>query len=172
MRIVLKQFSDIALLRQNSKRRTIPNGETRPNGETGPKGEEGFTLLEMMIVLVIIAVIAGLITVNVMGRPDEAKATTTKSNISSITGALKMYRLDNGTYPTSEQGLKALVEKPTTAPLPGSWAQGGYLSAPPLDAWQKPYEYQSDGMAFTIRSLGRDGKPGGEGVDADIDGKG
>jgi general secretion pathway protein G len=160
MRIVLKQFSDIALLRQNSKRRTTPNGES------------GFTLLEMMIVLVIIAVIAGLITVNVMGRPDEARATTTKSNITSINAALKMYRLDNGTYPTTEQGLKALVERPTAAPVPGSWAQGGYLSAPPLDAWQKPYEYQSDGMSFTIRSFGRDGKPGGEGVDADIDGKG
>ncbi len=160
MRIVLKQFSDIALLRQNSKRRTTP------------KGEAGFTLLEMMIVLVIIAVIAGLVTVNVMGRPDEAKATTTKSNISSIVGALKMYRLDSGAYPTSEQGLKALVEKPTTPPVPATWAQGGYLSAPPLDAWQKPYEYNSDGMSFTIRSLGRDGKPGGEGVDADIDGKG
>jgi general secretion pathway protein G len=160
MRIVLKQFSDIALLRQNSKRRTTPNGES------------GFTLLEMMIVLVIIAVIAGLITVNVMGRPDEARATTTKSNITSINAALKMYRLDNGAYPTTEQGLKALVERPTAAPVPGSWAQGGYLSAPPLDAWQKPYEYQSDGMSFTIRSFGRDGKPGGEGVDADIDGKG
>ena len=143
MRIVLKQFSDIALLRQNSKRRTTP------------KGEEGFTLLEMMIVLVIIAVIAGLVTVNVMGRPDEAKATTTRSNISSIAGALKMYRLDNGAYPTSEQGLKALVERPTTPPVPGSWAQGGYLSAPAVDGWQKPYEYQSDGMTFTIRSLAR-----------------
>ncbi|WBY09404.1 type II secretion system major pseudopilin GspG [Sphingomonas sp. 7/4-4] len=156
----MKQFSDIALLRQNSKRRTTPNGES------------GFTLLEMMIVLVIIAVIAGLVTVNVMGRPDEARATTTKSNVTSINAALKMYRLDNGTYPTTEQGLKALVERPTAAPVPGSWAQGGYLSAPPLDAWQKPYEYQSDGMSFTIRSFGRDGKPGGEGVDADIDGKG
>jgi general secretion pathway protein G len=166
MRIVLKQFSDIALLRQNSKRRTIPKHAP------GAKDEQGFTLLEMMIVLVIIAVIAGLITVNVMGRPDEARVTTTRSNITSINAALKMYRLDNGNYPTSEQGLKALVEKPTTAPVPGSWAQGGYLSAPPLDAWQKPYEYQSDGMSFTIRSLGRDGKPGGEGVDADIDGKG
>lgn len=166
MRIVLKQFSDIALLRQNSKRRTTPKGIV------APKGEAGFTLLEMMIVLVIIAVIAGLVTVNVMGRPDEAKATTTKSNITSINAALKMYRLDSGSYPTTEQGLKALVEKPTTAPVPASWAQGGYLSAPALDAWQKPYEYQSDGSSFTIRSLGRDGKPGGEGVDADIDGKG
>ncbi len=160
MRIVLKQFSDIALLGRTSKRRNAD------------RGEQGFTLLEMMIVLVIIAVIAGLVTVNVMGRPDEAKATTTRSNISSITGALKMYRLDNGAYPTSEQGLKALVERPTAPPVPGSWAQGGYLTAPPLDGWQKPYEYQSDGMSFTIRSLGRDGKQGGEGVDADLDGKG
>jgi general secretion pathway protein G len=159
MRIVLKQFSDIAPQRRTRKRRAS-------------SGEQGFTLLEMMIVLVIIAVIAGLITVNVMGRPDEAKATTTKSNITSIAAALKMYRLDNGSYPTTDQGLKALVERPTTPPVPTSWPQGGYLTTPPLDGWQKPYDYQSDGATFTIRSLGRDGKQGGEGVDADLDGKG
>jgi general secretion pathway protein G len=171
MRIVLKQFSDIALLRQISKRRTIPNKGVGPKAAVR-RDEAGFTLLEMMIVLVIIAVIAGLVASNVMGRPDEAKATTTRSNLATIVSALKMYRLDNGAYPSSEQGLKALIEKPTTPPVPGSWAQGGYLTAPPLDAWQKPLEYHSDGMSFTIRSLGRDGKQGGEGVDADIDGKG
>ena len=160
MRIVLKQFSDIAPLGPTSKRAAVPESEA------------GLTLIEMMIVLVIIAVVAGLITMNVIGRPDEAKATTTKSNISSISGALKMYRLDNGDYPTTDQGLKALVERPSTPPVPSSWPQGGYLSAPPLDAWGKPYEYQSEGGGFTIKSLGKDGKPGGEGVDADITGKG
>lgn len=160
MRIVLKQFGDIAPLRPTSKRRAVPDGEA------------GLTLIEMLIVLVIIAIVAGLITANVIGRPDQAKATTTKGNISSIEGALKMYRLDNGDYPTTEQGLKALVEKSTTPPVPSSFPQGGYLSAPPLDAWGKPYEYKSEGGAFTIKSLGKDGKPGGEGIDADVEGKG
>ncbi len=160
MRIVLKQFRDIAP--------KVPNRKPRPVSD----GEAGLTLIEMLIVLVIIAVVAGLITMNVIGRPDEAKATTTKGNIASISGALKMYRLDNGDYPTTEQGLKALVEKPTAPPVPTSWPQGGYLSAPPLDAWGRPYDYISQGGAFTIKSLGKDGKPGGEGVDADIEGKG
>jgi len=160
MRIVLKQFSDIAPLEPTSKRAAVPESEA------------GLTLIEMMIVLVIIAVVAGTINMNVIGRPDEAKATTTKGNISSISGALKMYRLDNGDYPTTEQGLKALVEKSTTPPIPSSFPQGGYLSAPPLDAWGRPYEYKSEGGVFLIKSLGKDGKPGGEGVDADIEGKG
>ncbi len=160
MRIVLKQFSDIAPGAINRKRHAVA------------PGEQGFTLLEIMIVLVIIAVLAGLVAVNVMGRPDEARATTTKSNVTAIAGALKLYRLDNGAYPTTDQGLKALVEKPTTPPVPTSWPQGGYLSTPALDGWGKPYDYKSDGATFTIRSLGRDGKPGGEGVDADIEGKG
>ena len=152
--------------------RQINDGVAAKARHTPAKGEQGFTLLELMIVLVIIAVLAGLVAVNVMGRPDEAKATATRTNLATIGGALKMYRLDNGAYPTSAQGLKALIEKPATPPLPASWAQGGYLSAPALDGWGKPYDYASDGASFTIRSLGRDAKPGGEGVDADIEAKG
>ncbi|MES2988796.1 MAG: type II secretion system major pseudopilin GspG [Pseudomonadota bacterium] len=144
----------------NSKRRNIHGGEA------------GFTLLEVMIVLIIVAILAGLVAVNVMGRPDEAKATATRTNISTISGALKIYRLDNGSYPTTEQGLKALVEKTTAPPAPVTFPQGGYLSAPAADGWGKPYEYNSDGSSFTIRSLGKDAKIGGEGIDADIDGKG
>lgn len=156
MRIVLKQIND----RVARRRRNVPNGEA------------GFTLLEVMIVLIIVAILAGLVAVNVMGRPDEAKATATRTNISTIAGALKLYRLDNGSYPTTEQGLKALVEKTTTPPIPATFAPGGYLSAPATDGWGKPYEYASDGNSFTIRSLGKDAKIGGEGIDADIDGKG
>ena len=148
------------------------NDGFRASRREAPAGESGFTLLEVMIVLIIVAILAGLVAVNVMGRPDEAKATATKTNIATISGALKMYRLDNGAYPTTEQGLKALVEKTTTPPLPASFAQGGYLSAPAEDGWGKPYDYASDGSSFTIRSLGKDAQPGGEGVDADIDGKG
>ncbi|RYY29438.1 MAG: type II secretion system protein GspG [Sphingomonadales bacterium] len=156
MRMISRQINDGVPVR----RRNIQNGEA------------GFTLLEVMIVLIIVAILASLVAVNVMGRPDEAKATATKTNLSTISGALKMYRLDNGSYPTTEQGLKALVEKTSAPPAPATFPQGGYLSAPAADGWGKPYEYSSDGSSFTIRSLGKDAKPGGEGIDADIDGKG
>ncbi|RYE04289.1 MAG: type II secretion system protein GspG [Sphingomonadales bacterium] len=156
MRMISRQIND-GVARE---RRNVPNGEA------------GFTLLEVMIVLIIVAILAGLVAVNVMGRPDEAKATATKTNMSTIQGALKMYRLDNGNYPTTEQGLKALVERTTTPPAPMSFPQGGYLSAPAADGWGKPYEYSSDGSSFTIRSLGKDAKPGGEGIDADVESKG
>jgi general secretion pathway protein G len=160
MRIDLQQFGDIAPRTAVRKRRKPAKGET------------GFTLLEVMIVLIIIAVLAGLVAVNVMGRPDEARATATKSNMATIQGALKMYRLDNGSYPTSEQGLKALIEKPTAPPVPSAWAQGGYLSVPATDGWGKPFDYVSDGNSFTMRSLGKDGKVGGEGIDLDVETKG
>jgi general secretion pathway protein G len=160
MRIVLKQFRDIAPKVPNRKLRAVPHGEA------------GLTLIEMMIVLVIIAIVAGLVAANVMGRPDEAKATATKSNIATIKTALTMYRLDNNDYPTTDQGLKALTERTTTPPLPATFPQGGYLSSPAVDGWGKPYEYSSQGGSYTIRSLGKDGKVGGEGVDADIEGKG
>ena len=125
-----------------------------------------------MIVLVIIAIVAGLLAFNMMNRPDEARVTTTRANLTTIAGALKIYRLDNGDYPTSEQGLKALVERPTTEPVPQSWAQGGYLSSPPVDAWGHPLVYTATPTGFVIKSLGKDGKEGGEGVSADIELKG
>lgn len=167
MRIVLKQFHDIA---PEVRTHIAPKVQDRKHAV--PEGEAGLTLIEMMIVLVIIAIVAGLVAANVMGRPDEAKATATKSNIASIKTALTMYRLDNGDYPSTEQGLKALVEKTTTPPLPATFPQGGYLSAPAVDGWGKPYEYTNQGGSYTLKSLGKDGKVGGEGVDADIEGKG
>lgn len=168
MRIVLKQFHDIA-----PRVRTDIAPKVQDRKHAVPEGEAGLTLIEMMIVLVIIAVVAGTIVMSgILGRPDEARATTTKAGITTIESALKMYRLDNGDYPTTAQGLKALTEKTTTPPLPTTFPQGGYLSAPAVDGWGKPYEYSSEGGAFTIRSLGKDGKVGGEGVDADIEGKG
>ncbi|WP_294076274.1 type II secretion system major pseudopilin GspG [Sphingomonas sp.] len=135
-------------------------------------GETGLTLLEMIVVLVIIAIVAGLVTMNVIGRPDQARVTTTTTNLKTLSAALKTYRLDNGQYPTTQQGLKALVEKPTTPPLPTSWPEGGYVSENPVDAWGNPYVYASTGSSFELKSLGKDGKPGGEGLDADLDSKG
>jgi general secretion pathway protein G len=152
----LKQSTDIASLVPPSKRRTIP------------RGEEGLTLVEMIVVLAIIALVAALIVPNVIGRPDQARVTTATTDLATIASQLTTYRLDNGAYPTSEQGLKALVERTNVPPLPASFPDGGYLSTMPQDPWGRPYVYQSNGSSYSIQSLGRDGKPGGEGVDADI----
>ncbi|WP_284052317.1 type II secretion system major pseudopilin GspG [Stakelama marina] len=133
--------------------------------------ETGLTLIEMIVVLAIIAIVATMITMNVIDRPDQAKATTTKTNILSVEGALKMYRLDNGSYPTTQQGLKALVAKPSSPPVPSSYPSEGYLSRMPADGWDHPFEYESNGSSFTLKSLGKDGKPGGQDLDADIDSK-
>lgn len=157
MRITMRHFKD-------SVTPQVPEAARVPHGETG------LTLIEMMIVLVIIAVVSGLIVVNVIGRPDEARVTTAKADIKTLSGALAMYRLDNGDYPTTEQGLKALAERPTTAPVPQAWHS--YVQETPADPWGHPYVYSVAGGAYTITSLGKDGKPGGEGVDADISGKG
>lgn len=143
-----------------------------PRRQGPTHGEAGLTLIEMMIVLVIIAIVAGLITMNVINRPDEARVTTTRTNLTTIAGALKMYRLDNGNYPSTDQGLKALVEKPNGEPAATNWAQGGYLSTPPVDGWGNPYRYTATPEGFEIESLGKDGKAGGEGVNADLDQKG
>ena len=133
--------------------------------------EAGLTLIEMIVVLAIIALVAALIVPNVIGRPDEARRTVAEADLKTISAALKMYRLDNSDYPTTEQGLQALVKKPTTAPQPRIWPEEGYLAQMPEDPWGRPYGYRSPGASgrgFDLLSLGKDGKPGGEGVDADI----
>lgn len=134
------------------------------------KADAGVTLIEMMVVLVIIAVVAAMVVPNVIGRPDEARVTVTQTDLRSIAGALELYRLDNRVYPTSAQGLAALVERPTIAPEPVSWASGGYLAVMPQDPWGAAYVYKSpgDNGRFDLISLGADGQPGGEGVNADI----
>ncbi len=133
-------------------------------------GQAGVTLIEMMVVLVIIAVVAAMIVPNVIGRPDEARVTVAKTDLRSIAGALEIYRLDNRTYPSTAQGLSALVERPTIPPEPVSWASGGYLSVMPQDPWGTPYVYRFPGEAgqFDLITLGADGQPGGDGVNADI----
>ena len=132
--------------------------------------QAGVTLIEMMVVLVIIAVVAAMVVPNVIGRPDEARVTVTQTDLRSIAGALELYRLDNRIYPTTAQGLSALVTRPTVAPAPMSWASGGYLNVMPQDPWGAPYVYRSPGETgnFDLISMGADGQPGGEGVNADI----
>jgi general secretion pathway protein G len=134
--------------------------------------QAGFTLIELMVVVVIIAILAGLVIPRFMGETDKAKQAKTKMQIESLESALKMYKLDNGSYPTTEQGLKALVETPTVGNLPKNWRQGGYLEKGkvPKDPWDHEYVYVSPGSHgdFDLSSLGADGEPGGEEFDKDI----
>ncbi len=136
-----------------------------------PNAEQGLTLIEMIVVLAIIAIIAGLVVVNVINRPDQARGTTTQVDMRNIAAALKIYRLDNGDYPSTAQGLAALVTKPSGDPAPRNWNNGGYLESVPRDPWGNAYLYHSpgeNGAGFDLVSNGKDGKPGGEGLDADV----
>jgi len=132
--------------------------------------DAGVTLIEMMVVLVIIALVAAMIVPNVIGRPNEARVAVAKTDIRAISSALELYRLDNRTYPTTSQGLSALVRRPSAPPEPVNWVEGGYLPEEPADPWGNPYIYRSPGDSgnFDLISLGADGTAGGEGADADI----
>lgn len=128
----------------------------------------GFTLIEVMVVIVILGVLAALVVPRVMSRPDEARVVAAKQDIASLMQALKLYKLDNRRYPSAEQGLQALVERPTSAPAPANWKP--YLDRLPLDPWGSPYQYLNPGLhsEVDVMSLGADGLAGGEDFDADI----
>jgi general secretion pathway protein G len=130
--------------------------------------QAGFTLIEMMVVVVIIGVLAALIVPNVLGKLDDAKVTAARTDIATITQALKFYKLDNQRYPTQDQGLQALVTKPTTEPIPPNWKP--YLEKLPNDPWGRAYQYLNPGVKgeVDVMSFGADGQPGGEGINADI----
>jgi general secretion pathway protein G len=131
---------------------------------------KGFTLIELMVVLVILGVLAAMIAPKIMDRPDEARIVAARQDIATIIQALKMYRLDNIRYPTTEQGLQALITKPTLDPIPENWKSGGYLEKVPKDPWGNAYVYLNPGRHgdIDVMSLGADGQSGGEGKDADI----
>jgi len=130
----------------------------------------GFTLIEVMVVIAILAILAALIVPKVMSRPDEARVIAAKQDIAALMQALKLYRLDSKRYPTTEQGLQALVARPSQAPVPENWKAGGYVEKLPLDPWGKPYQYLYPGLhgEIDVFSYGADGVAGGEGFDADI----
>ena len=130
----------------------------------------GFTLVEIMIVVVILGILAAVVVPKLLDRPDQARVTAAKSDIAIIMQQLKLYRLDNTTYPSTDQGLGALTVKPTTNPLPVNWKTGGYLERLPNDPWGRPYLYLNPGVKgeIDVYSLGADGQPGGEGSNADI----
>ena len=128
----------------------------------------GFTLIELMVVLVIIGVLAALIVPNVLDRADDARVTAARTDITNIMQALKLYRLDNQRYPTAEQGLQSLINQPTAGPAPINWKL--YLEKLPNDPWGRPYQYLNPGIKgeIDVMSFGADGQSGGEGKDADI----
>ena len=131
----------------------------------------GFTLLEMMVVMLILGLLATLVAPQMVGRTDDARRTKAIADLKGIEQALNLYRLDSGGYPTTEQGLEALVHKPDRPPLPRAWNPNGYLERVPLDPWGHAYVYVADGGRYSLGSLGADGAVGGEGQFADLDSK-
>ena len=134
--------------------------------------DRGFTLIEIMVVITILGILAALIVPRVVGRTDDARIAAARQDIASVMQALKLYRLDNGRYPTTEQGLQALITKPATEPVPMNWKQGGYLerSSVPRDPWGQPYQYLNPGLRgeIDVFSFGADNQSGGQNTDADI----
>ncbi|SDY35484.1 type II secretion system protein G (GspG) [Collimonas sp. OK242] len=132
--------------------------------------QRGFTLIEIMVVVVIMGILAALVVPKLMGRTDDARIQAARQDIGTLMQALKLYKLDNQRYPTTEQGLQALVSKPTSGPAANGWKSGGYIDKLPKDPWGSPYQYLSPGIKgeVDVFSYGADGQPGGEGNDADI----
>ena len=134
-----------------------------------PNKQNGFTLIEIMVVVVILGILAAIVAPNVIGRVDDAQITKAKTEIRNLESSMKFYRLDNFAYPTTEQGIDALANKPAD-PSIKNWKSGGYIPRVPNDPWGNPYLYLNPGTngEIDIYTLGRDGQPGGEGVDTDI----
>ena len=134
------------------------------------RSESGFTLIEVMVVVVILGILAALVVPKIMGRPDEARVIKARQDIQAVEAALNLYRLDNHVYPGTDQGLKALVEKPTGEPPAPNWQAGGSVARTPQDPWGRDYQYLNPGLhgEIDIWSYGADGQEGGEGVKADL----
>jgi len=128
----------------------------------------GFTLIEILVVVVIIGIIGAIVVPNLLGRPDQARLTAAESDLRNLANALDLYRLDNFQYPSTDQGLEALVERPSGFPEPQNYNPDGYIRNLPTDPWGSPYVYERDGSNFSLYSLGADGAEGGDGLNADI----
>lgn len=147
------------------------NTRLRMSGLKASARQAGFTLVEIMVVVIIIGLLAGIVVPNVMDNLDKANIQKARADFSSLQTALKLYRIDNFTYPTTEQGLEALVSKPSIAPVPRQYKESGYIDNLTKDPWGNDYQYMSpadDNKEYDIYSLGADGVSGGEGQNADI----
>jgi len=135
------------------------------------RGRRGYTLLEIMVVVFIVGLLVTIVAPRILGRTDEARATKARADIAAVAQALNLYKLDNGSYPTTEQGLEALVERPSRPPVPKAWRSEGYVNRVPVDGWGNAYVYLLvTPERYTLKSLGADGVEGGDGRAADIDG--
>ncbi|MBI5135837.1 MAG: type II secretion system major pseudopilin GspG [Nitrospirae bacterium] len=142
----------------------------RPERRRPVLGQGGFTLIEIMVVIAILSILAVVVMPKLLGRTDDARITATKVQIKNIEEGLSLYKLDSGIFPSTEQGLDALVSKPTIGEIPRNWKAGGYLSKVPSDPWGNEYQYISPGSSapYELMSYGADGEEGGEDVNADI----
>ncbi len=150
---------------QHSKMNQIKSSRLKGRGK-----QSGFTLIEIMVVVVIIGILASVVVPRIMDNPDKARAAKARNDIQALGGALDIYRLDNFVYPTTDQGLDALINPPTSSPEPPNWKKGGYIKKASKDPWGNEYLYLNPGEhgETDIYSLGADGAPGGEGPNKDI----
>ena len=132
------------------------------------KTMSGFTLIEILIVVVILGILGAVVVPNILSRPDTARIQAAQTDLRALSQTLEIYRLDNFQYPSSEQGLESLVDRPSGFPEPKNWNPEGYLKNLPTDPWGSPYLYEKTGSSYSLISLGADGQEGGEGFDADI----
>ena len=154
-----------------SKVQSLRSKVQRPtrNSKLETRNSKGFTLIEIMVVVFILGLLVTMVAPKIMGRTDEAKRTKASADLRAIQQALNLYKLDNGNYPTTEQGLQALVTKPQTGIIPVKWNPEGYIEKVQTDPWGHPYLYLSNGDRYMLKSLGADGEEGGEGKYADLD---
>ena len=173
----MKQECRVGIAHHRTVGETVLLGDAHPTNmgrgifeTTSGNRSRGFTLIEVLVVVVILSILAAIIVPQIMDRPDQARVVAAKADIRALEGALKLYRLDNGVYPSTEQGLQALVKKPETGEIPSNWKSTGYLDRLPKDPWKHDYQYLNPGLhgEIDIFSYGADGQPGGDGVNADI----
>ncbi len=150
------------------KRAMQRQAATAGRTDRSARRSRGLTLIEIMVVVIIIGILVSVIAPNVMGRPDTARREVTRSDLLAIGNALDMYRLDNGAYPSTDQGLDALIAKPSGFPEPRNWGPEPYLKKMPVDQWGNDFVYVSDGGSFELASLAADGEEGGEDEAADL----